>query len=117
MPYLTTILESKNLTLINDIIHDSLLDKNEIIFEPKIFIFKIPFYSEENQQNLILIVSHVEKYKIEKGMTEGPGSDEQFNTVAYFPDKKEVWIETIYDKGISLKVKNLEISIEIGTTS
>ena len=120
----------EELSSINDAVHDNEFNKDKIFFDPESSILKIEFnreaWEKRKTMNKILFIkkvavpfvkctlkiSHVENYQIEEGLQERPGSDEMFNIITFDEEQKRIWISTIYAKGISVKVRDLNISIE-----
>jgi hypothetical protein len=122
--------EAPDITAIVQIIHDCRFDFNEIQFDTKVSNLSIPFYKEvqarrttekrfwffyENRISVtkhILRINDVDKFEIREGTQKGPGSEDYFNTIAYDAEQKLLWIRTVISKGIAVRVKSLNLSVE-----
>ena len=122
--------DSKKLLSIIDVIHDCRFDKEKISFDHEASVLKIDFYREAWEQRkiirnfwifkkvrvpvklCILKILHVESYQIQEGSQTGPGSDDFFNILTYDKDRKQIWISAVISKGIIIRVKELELSLE-----
>lgn len=130
MAELRKITNPEELTSIVDFIHDCKFDKEKIVFHPETTVLEITFYRETPEKSKIisrflffkkrtvpvveylLKILHVENYQIHEGSQIGPASEDFFNIITYDKQEKQLRISTVISKGILIKVKDFEISIE-----
>lgn len=130
MPGLRRITDPEKLASIVDFIHDRRFDKEKIVFHPETTVLEIVFYREVLEKSkitkkflffkkrivpvmeYILKILHVDNYQIHEGSQIGPGSEDFFNTITYDKKEKQLQISTVISKGISVKVRDFEVSIE-----
>ena len=130
MKNLIHISKAQDLPPILDLIHDNRFEKDRIRFSREATRLEIDFYREDWESRkainkylfikrvlvpvlrFTLIISHVENYQIVGDREDGPGEDDFFNVLTFDKEKNQIWISTIIAKGISVKVRDFEISIQ-----
>lgn len=129
MQSLVQISNIKDISPVLDLIHDCKFEKDQIRLDSKTSTLEIDFYCEvwEKRKAIskflfikkvlvpvmkyTLVISHAEDYQIVGDSDEGPGDDDFFNIITFDVEQNKMWISTIIAKGISVKVRDFDISI------
>jgi hypothetical protein len=129
MKNILVITDHREISTVNDIIHDCLFEKDKITFDHRSSTLEIKFNYESQERKTtvrkilflkkisvpiikyILRISNVETYHICEDSQEGPGDDDYFDVIMYDPQEKLIRIKTIIAQAIDIKVTKLDLLI------